>query len=265
MKRFSIFAFVISISAICNVHPLYAENQVISLLKEVPRYSIDNCSANEVMGLLTAESSDWVESMECGKVNIVKNRPGVEMTSTNTEDTPAYIKFNFKKDKLMKMFRIRVYGASKNNSNAITVVCNGKEILKGNLNSNNAVFNSMDAEAIESCMKKGSGTLLPSYVMNGADLTFEDIPVSSLEITKPGNSDFNDCQIYGIQIFYNGTVDGSESENGGTVATICGELIADKVEPVVYYDMMGRILPNEPAHGIYIRRTGNKSEKVIAH
>lgn len=46
------------------------EQQVISFLKEIPEENIQDCSPTDIMNLLTDESKDWIENIECQNIDL---------------------------------------------------------------------------------------------------------------------------------------------------------------------------------------------------
>lgn len=264
-RNYSLIAIIALILSALTTQTAVAETkpQLISLLNGLPKADKTNCDASDLMSLLTTESLQWVESIECENVNISKTRAGVELGKISNGGSSSYIKFNFKKENLMKMVRIRAYGVGRDKDNTkVIIYCNNDEILVGNWKVKTNY--SLDKfEEIEKSMNSGSGNYLPEYIMNST--VFDFITVYSITLSIPYQSESSDrCQFFGLQIFYDGTVDETGSSDIG-YPTIVDEIDENSGNlNVEYFDMMGRRLPEKPQTGIYIRKTGAKTEKLIA-
>ncbi len=257
MKHFAIKMLLLSFLCISITFNATAiDNVVIAFLKEQPTQEILNCTGDELMSLLTDESLEFIESIECKNINIIKNRAGVRMNITANEKSSSIITLKFKNSHVPNATRITGFGALLENSNTIIeIMCNDQEIAKGNFTYGSKI-SEMKYQQIYSEIKNNKWQHLT--ITNKENFT-PPIPVKSITIDIPSQSDNNTIQFYGIKIYYEDIVDNSDIE------TSVAELPAENVEKSVeYFDMIGRRLPEVPAKGIYIRKCGSKVEKIAA-
>lgn len=244
------------------MHTIYAQevkyyNTVIAFLKETPKTSVNGCTFNDLMNLLTEESLKWVESIECSNVNFYGGNAGIEMMSID-ENKLSSIKINFKRSNSMKVYRCNPFLVYRDESIPVKFEIN---------NESYSYTGSIDAQA-ETIMKytnqgilnimTGTTAISKPFFYTGNPIT--NTSLESLQIIIPYQNGNPKIQFYGFKIFYTGTEDLSEVE------TAVEDLEAEQgIKVYEYYDLMGRRLPEAPNGGIYVRKCGGKVEKLIAN
>ena len=257
MKHFAIKMLILSFLCVSITFNATAiDNVVIAFLKDQPTQKIQNCTGEELMNLLTDESLEFIESIECKNIDIIQDRAGVRMNITANEESSSNITLKFKNSRVPNATRITGFGTLlENDKTTIEIMCNDQEIAKGNFTYGSKI-SEIKYQQIYSEIKSNKWQYLT--VTNKENFT-PPIPVKSVTINIPSQSDNNTIQFYGIKIYYDGVVDESDIE------TAVAELPAENVEKSIeYFDMMGRRLPEAPAKGIYIRKCGSKVEKIAA-
>lgn len=257
MKHFAIKMLLLSFLCVSITFNATAiDNVVIAFLKEQPTQKILNCTGEELMNLLTDESLEFIESIECKNIDIIQNRAGVRMNITANEESSSNIELKFKNSHMPNAIRITGFGMLLENSNTIIeIICNDQEVAKGNFTYGSKMLETK-YQQIYSEIKNNKWQ--DKTITNKENFT-PSIPIKSITINIPSQSDNNTIQFYGIKIYYDGVVDNSDIETAVT------EFQAkENAKSIEYFDMMGRKLPEAPAKGIYIRKCGSKVEKLTA-
>ncbi len=267
MKQIVIAMFIAVIIAAIPTHKANADSQVISLLKSLPKQSVTDCTPDQLMDLLDDASLEWVESIECKYINLNPTYAGVIIGSNTTGENSSYIKFNFKKEKLMKMYTLWAFGAGMDvETTKVEIYLNDTMIKEGEWGYY-TTSSQQDIDKIFTAITKGSG--MPPYFTYTSDKS-ESKAAYSIKVSIPYQSVADNCRFYGFRIYYDGTVDASELESGSSteeeddIPTIVEEIEHSAQSTVEYYDIFGRRLPQKPNSGLYIRRIGAKTEKLLA-
>lgn len=271
MKQIVIAMLIAVIIAAIPTQKANADSQVISLLKSLPKQSVTNCTSDQLMDLLDDASLEWVESIECEYINLDPSYAGVIIGSNTTGENSSYIKFNFKKEKLMKMYNLWAFGAGMDvETTKVEIYLNDELIKEGvwKYNTNTTTSPATDNTKIFTAITGASG--MPPYFTYTSDKS-DSKPAYSIKVSIPYQSNRDKCRFYGLRIYYDGTVDASELESGSEnveeeddIPTMVEEIELSAQSTVEYYDMLGRRLPQKPISGLYIRRTGSKIEKLNA-
>ena len=258
MKHFYTKALLLLGAVFASENVLAIDNTIIVFLKENPKANITNCTSEDLMNLLTEESLEWVESIECCNVNLNRDWAGIEMVSSQTEESS--IKINFKKSKLMRGIRCNPYLIDRGVSSTINMTLNNTPYTHtGNITAIASDLKGVSSETFLKSMSSTSGINNKSfnYVGNSMqDGTF----IECLSIKLPIQTDITTIQFYGFRIYYSGTEDQSD------ISVAVEDLEAEQgIGVYEYYDLMGRRLAEAPQSGVYVRKCGGKVEKLIAN
>ncbi len=231
-------------------------NTVIAFLKETPKANVYDCTAADLMDLLTDESKEWIEGIECRNINILSGKAGVEMCASTENKESSYIKFNFKTSTVMCAIRCNPYLCLRGNSDVtLKMDMNGEGYgCTGNISEYaNGLYENGTYNTILDYIT-GKATYKYSFNLEG-DRIDPSSPLSSLTIEEPYQSDSPRIQFYGFKVFYD-SIDTPTS-----VESIIDSGVKDSFE---YFDLTGRRLLSVPEKGIYLRKSGNRVEKIIA-
>ena len=256
MKHFAIKMLLLSFLCVSiTFNASSYETAVISVLKEIPKKSINECTGEDIMNLLPEESVKWIESIECNNISIEGNKAGILINIYKDNSNSSYIRFNFKNTLMLNTFRVVTFGNNIDQSQfPANIYVNDKEYTSGFFGYNSSVSTSKDCADLIKKIRNSSVTI---YI-NGPEIMPLQ-PLKSIEVNMPSTNTVGKIQFLGFRIFYDGVVDNSDIE------TAVSELQVEEDEKSVeYFDMMGRRLPEAPAKGIYIRKCGSKVEKLTA-
>lgn len=206
------------------------------------------------MNLLDEKAKEWVESIECNNIDIVNGRSGIRMNGDVNNETDTWIKINFKTSLLMNCLRINTYAIGLDNNTQIELMSNDNEHFSTTINTSTILTSS--ASDIYNAIYKNTITPQASYTRPD-DVSLS--PLHSVYICVPKQNQNASVQFYAFRIFYNGITE--EKDISTSVSTIQDSSINEKTD---YFDTTGRKLSGPPASGIYIRRTGNRIEKLFA-
>lgn len=255
------FLSLAAILYVCAALPLQAvayDNVVIAFLKQKPSHNSVDCTPEDLMELLTPESLEWVESVDCQYIRIDKDRAGVRLNVNAGDNHGAYVRINFKPNRLMKIVRVRAYGVSLDTEDTrVEIDCNGTPYVSGNLSIDGKVFNS-ECDPILTNMVKNSGVVsVPAFTnpVNIAPL----LPLRSVTFAVPEQKGNNCVQFYGFKIFYDGLQENSETSVIESDVSVENDHGSHE-----YYDISGRRLQTPPSRGIYLSKCGAKVEKRVA-
>lgn len=258
MKHFYTKALLILVALFACENVFAIDNTIIAFLKENPKANITNCTSEDLMNLLTEESLEWIESIECNNVNLNRDWAGIEMASSQTEEST--IKINFKKSKLMKGIRCNPYLIDRGVSSKIEMTLNNNLYTHtGNITAVASDLKGVSSETLLKSMSSTSGINNKSFNYVG-DSMQDGTFIECLSITLPIQTDITTIQFYGFRIFYSGTEDQYD------ISVAVEDLEAEQgIKVYEYYDLMGRRLPEAPQSGVFVRKCGGKVEKLIAN
>lgn len=114
----------------------------------------------------------------------------------------------------------------------------------------------MSAQNIYDAINKNNTTTIPPTVGSEID---PSLPLHSVSICIPKQKQNANVQFYGFRIFYNGITVENDISTG-----VSSTHESSENEKPVYYDLTGVRSAVPPASGIYIRKTGNRIEKIVA-
>lgn len=234
------------------------QNAIISFLKEVPKGNIHNCTGDDLINLLDDDAKKWVESIECNNIDIVSGRSGVLINGSVENKNDSWIKIRFKTTSLMNCLRINTYAIVLDNKTPVTLMFDENVYLKKTIVDFKKDLLSMSAQNIYDAIinKNNTTTTVPFTVGSEID---PSLPLHSVSICIPKQKQNANVQFYGFRIFYNGITVENDISTG--VSSTHESLENEKP---VYYDLTGVRSAVPPASGIYIRKTGNRIEKIVA-
>lgn len=232
-------------------------NTVIAFLRHTPKTSITDCTSEDLMNLLTNESLDWIESIECKNIRTDNLKAGLLISISKDNPTSAYISFKFKSNCIMPAISFFAYGNDLDNTNSKVNIYINDELKKdSSFSLDDKSYSNNCTYILDGLNFKNGGANVPSIPVTGFTPA---IPIRSCKIEIPKQNKNVRIQFYGIRVFHNSPIDESDIE------TIVAEFQAEEDEKSIeYFDMMGRRLPEAPANGIYIRKCGSKVEKLTA-
>ena len=232
------------------------QNAIISFLKEVPKGNIHNCTGEDLINLLDDDAKKWVESIECNNIDIVSGRSGVLINGSVENENDSWIKIRFKTTSLMNCLRINTYAIVLDNETPVTLMFDENEYLKKTIVDYNKNLLSMSAQNIYDAINKNNTTTIPPTAGSEID---PSLPLHSVFICIPKQKQNANVQFYGFRIFYNGITVENDISTG-----VSSTHESSENEKPVYYDLTGVRSAVPPASGIYIRKTGNRIEKIVA-
>lgn len=232
------------------------QNAIISFLKEVPKGNIRNCTGEDLINLLDDDAKKWVESIECNNIDIVSGRSGVLINGSVENENDSWIKIRFKTTSLMNCLRINTYAIILDNKTPVTLMFDENEYLKKTIEFYNKNLLSMSARDIYDAINKNYTTTVQP---TGGSEIEPSLPLHSVSICIPKQKQNANVQFYGFRIFYNGITVENDISTG-----VSSTHESSENEKPVYYDLTGVRSAVPPASGIYIRKTGNRIEKIVA-
>lgn len=270
MKRSLAFFFFAAIGAFI-LPSLKAETTLIAFLKQNFTSDQANITGDFIINkLINDEAKEWISSIDCKDI-IVKaksgsnNNSGIKLDpilAGNGENETAYLTINFNKEKMMKVEKITYYLTITDkddvgNDGKISVSLNGSPVtmtgsIPFELNTNSA------SSILTSINKSIQNNTVLRYAWSSAQIN--NIPAESLTISDPYNSqEKNYCplQLFAIALDYSSTTDDSD------IPTSVAEISDGEEKYVEYFDMMGHKIPCEPKKGMFIRRIGDQTQKII--
>lgn len=260
MKHFytKTLLILVALFACENIAKAQNTNSIIAFLKETPKTAKTNCSSEDLANLLTDDSKQWVESIECQNINLDNLRSGVQMAVGIDSENSSYITINFNKKKIMQSISLFVYANDcDNNESPMWISINEEEAKSNKVGFNVKSYINNCSAIIDAMNIKANSINVPNVPMTGLN----QIPLKSCKIEiKPDNRS-RKIQLYGIRVYHNNNpidisdisvaVEGIEAEQG--------------IKVYEYYDLMGRRLPETPKSGVYVRKCAGKVEKLIAN
>lgn len=259
MKHFYTKALLILVSLFASWNVTKAqtyEQQVISFLKEIPEENIQNSSPTDLMNLLTDESKDWIENIECQNIDLIKGKAGIYANLSKESTDPAFIKVNFKSSKLMNAYRVVSYGNNIEQPTInVSILLNNNPYIQKSFGYVAKVDSSKDLTFLNKVLSNFDNNV---YI-NGNPLNPLE-PLSNIEILIEPRDMSIKIQLLGFRIYYSGTSDQSGIETGIKYIEKTQEN-----NIIEYYDLMGRRLADAPQSGVYLRKCGSKVEKLVGN
>jgi lipoprotein len=260
MKHFytKTLLILVALFACENIAKAQNTNSIIAFLKETPKTAKTNCSSEDLTNLLTDDSKQWVESIECQNINLDNIKSGVQMAVNIGSEFPSSITINFNKKKALQPLSLFIYANDcDNNESPMWISINDTEAQSNKVGFNVKSYINNCAAIIDAMNFKSGSIDVPNVPMTGLN----QIPLKSCKIEiKPDNRS-RKIQLYGIRVYHN--------NNPIDISDISVAVEGIEAEPGIkvceYYDLMGRRLPEEPQSGIYVRKCGEKIEKLIAN
>lgn len=257
-SKLLVIAFFCSFYALISAQTY--QNQRIAFLKNLPEATVDKATPEDLMQLLDESSAEYVESIECGNVSLNKQRAGVLLKLVKEDTDPSFVKFNFKPAKLLNGYRIITYVNDLDGTgNVVNIDYNNIPYTSGISGTDSFKFDSTVATSsnCSSLLNYMSGFTKNIYI-NGDAITSTP-PIRSITVTAPVSNGSKEIQFLGVRIIYTGTTDES-----GKSTIVEESSFFNSNDEVVYYDIAGRRLTSAPTSGLYLRRCGSKTEKLIA-
>lgn len=236
-----------------NAQAQTTSNAILSFLKEKPKTTKTDCTGEDLMALLTDESLNWIEGIECENISLDNEKAGVTFNLRPSEGkSSAYMKFLLKKTPLMKTIRVIAYGVDLDNEGTtIEIKCNDNNYNSGSFIANKTTYDADCSKILDGITGKDNSISIPSINKSEA---IDPLPLTSVTLSIPEQTRDRRIQFYGIRVYYQGTTD--------VVPTGVADIVTSDETTYEYFDMMGRRLPGIPDKGIYIRKCGNKVEKL---
>lgn len=228
----------------------------ISFLKKAPSAN-NSCTENDIMELIEGNGAEWISSIECNGVSTLSSMPGIRLGVTGSATQPASMKFTMKPGPQLKVSYIQFYCIdTEKDGYKMEVSLNGEpNILTGTLTYTSS-FGTDDYATLRQRIEPNAINELPKVrTVGNLDPLVE---LSDFEFSvAPINDETNKVQLLAIRIYYDGT---TTSISSGV------DIIRNQEEslPAEYFDLLGRCLTTPPSHGIYLRRIGDRTEKLIA-
>ena len=246
----SLFFPFLSVSAQDTEEP--TSPLVITFLSKIPTQDVSDCSSENIMNLLNETGLTWITSIECDNVSMTSGNGGFYINKSG-EKVPS-ITFNFRKDKLLKLKRVWLYGSNylEPSINCVnpTIEINGEVVeLQNDFMNKTTNLGDTDYSKWKSC--------------NTVEINSK--PLKQLKLISGSTT----TEIVGMRLFFSGMEEGSEEggdngdENPGVSTGVAG-VQQDASATYEYFDMQGRRLKCAPVSGLYIRRCAGKTEKLIA-
>lgn len=273
MKRLHLAALLFNCLLLIAT-PASAETLLISFLKQ--NFTSDQSPLSETVimnKLINDDAKEWVNSISPYNLMIQKNTSTsyysgfkFEPALNRNDVDSAYIKISFNPECLMKATKITLYTSIAIQTDPtpdVFVQINGKEIeMDGNI-SYNTYQKSSASTLLSSINKSIQNNTYNQYAWSSYKL--DEIPLENLKIQDnyDGNntkkSPWSPIQLFAIAVEYTGTVSAND------LRTAIHEI--DDAEACIptFYDMLGNRLPSAPQQGLYIRKTGNRVEKLIGN
>lgn len=234
-----------------------ASFQTIAFNAKIPSSQVLSLTAQEVKEMI-AMGSEWIESVECNNMGVDRGHAGVVLRTPKAGEgvTPGSITLNFAKTSYMNATRIRVIGATNSFAQKIKLTVNGKnvEVTSSFTVPTNDPWR-LGLTELNQKLSDTSGNL-PS---KASDAINPSEPLKKLTLELPAtNEGANAFQLVGFQVYFSG-------ETPGDINTGIEETSEEASAETEYYDMQGRRLSGVPSQGLYIRRSGSRAEKILAH
>ena len=259
MKHFAIKMLPLSFLRV-DVISLRAQNTntVIAFLRDTPKTSITDCTSEDLMNLLTNESLDWIESIECKNIQTDNQKAGLRISLSKDNNESAYITFKFKQNCIMPAISFFAYGNDLDNNNSkVNIYINDELKIDSSFSYNEKSYSNNYTYILDGLNVKTDGANIPPISITGFTPA---IPIRSCKIEIPKQNKNVRIQFYGIRVFHSSPIDESDIETAVDEIPV----VENAAKSIEYFDMMGRRLPEAPAKGIYIRKCGSKVEKIAA-
>ena len=262
MKHFytKVLIIIIAIFSFVNIAKSQNVNTVIAFLKETPKASITDCTSEDLMNLLTEESKEWIESVECQNINLVNQRTGIQLTPFDDITQPTYLKITFNKKTILQAISIFFYGNGYDKDIPVNFYINDELKQSQAFDYSMTAYDASNTNILQNL--KGSGT----YTVPQISFTGYNPPIllksCKIEIPNIYNSNQNKIIIfYGIRVYHNNIpIDISD------ISVAVEDLEAEQeIKVYEYYDLMGRRLAEAPRNGVFVRKCGGKVEKFVAN
>lgn len=229
---------------------------------------------------MTDTSKEWVESIECEKVNTKTsisddNYSGILLVPTRygkEENKVSYIKLNINTEKLIYAKKIIIYTLPSGSTDyrdldssldiKLDLQCNGKEInnmpnLPSPYTASKTKTSIKGTEDCSTIQSKIDNNQASTVTWTSPEITTEE-PLKSIEILAYLPSKYE--PYYGLEKIFAVAI---EYDKNITVGV--NEIEEESANlPTEYYDLMGRKLNNAPQSGLYIRKNGSKVLKLMA-
>ena len=245
-------------------------NVIIALLDKMPEETIENCSGNDLMSLLTDEGKQWIQNIECKNVNLVKGSAGAQLVLNQSTDYNSFIQFNFKADPQLQATNVTFYGSDKEAEGYVTgtVSVNSVEYSKyyKDVNyffvpesANLAKIESSEASDLLKSITDGGNdvTPLPARIVVNSLPADNRIESCRIEYNSKSEARADNIKIFALRVYYNGIFE----NEGSSVKSIDFNSDNSKVQ---YYDLLGRKLSTTPEKGLYLRICNGVTTKHIA-
>lgn len=260
MKHFYTRALLLLVAlfSFVNIAKSQNINTVIAFLKETPKASITDCTSEDLMNLLTEESKEWIESIECQNINLDNQKSGVQMDVSLGSEYPSFITINFNKKNALQAISLFAYAIDCDNKESpIWISINNETAQTYKVGYDSKAYINNCSAIIDAMNFKSNSINVPNIAVTGLNQN----PLKSCKIEiKPDNM-ARRIQFYGIRVYHNNNpIDISD------ISVAVEDLEAEQeIRVYEYYDLMGRRLAEAPRSGVFVRKCGGKVEKFIAN